>query len=133
VDDGAGLAMHIYGTYVVQCILEHGPLSQRQRLVDMTVQMAPVLGADVHGAAVLSCALARGDSGEKAALAHALAAHPDLLVCMARTRRGHAAVLRVTEILGEDGADLRARLAAEGEALRACRYGKVVIARLAEA
>jgi len=51
---------------------------------------------------------------------------------MARTRRGHSAVIRAIDALeGDEGASIARMLASDGTSLQACRYGKVVAAHLA--
>lgn len=131
VADGPALSAHTYGTYVVRCILEHGTPAQRHRIATMLVSHVGRLGADANGAAVLSAAMSHCSADDRAALSEALAIRPDLMVRMSCTRFGHPAVVKVLEVLGDaEGAEAREALAASRASLQACRYGKVVAAKL---
>jgi len=80
---------------------------------------------------VLAAALSYAPDPDRQDLAKSLFGEPGLLIFMACTCHGHIAVLRVLELLDSaDRKDASRRLLADSEALRASRYGRIIVERL---
>lgn len=125
------LSKHAYANFVVQHLLEYGSEEERRRLSRLFEQHAKALGKDDHGRAVLSAALAHTSPEERMALARAILRSQGLLVRMARTRQGHAAVRSVLEVLqGEERQVAYGQLVDGVAKLRLSRYGRMVLASL---
>lgn len=126
--DAAALCTHLYGNYVMQHILEHGPPEHKHRLCRLLEPHVRAFGHDQYACAVLGKALCHGSREDQACIAHAILREPDLLCRIAQTRYGHVAaklVLQVTE--GPLLREARAQVAAEAHKLRSLRYGRFVV------
>jgi len=122
------LSKHAYANFVMQHLFEYGTQEQRRRLSRLFEQHAKALGKHDHGRAVLSKALSHVGREERASLARALLQEQGLLVRMARTRHGHAAVKHVLEALdGTEREAAKEQLMDGVQTLRMSRYGRTVV------
>jgi len=127
------LSKHAYANFVIQHLFEYGTQEQRCRLTGIFEHHAKALGKDDHGRAVLSKALSHVGSEERTSLARALLQEQGLLVRMARTRHGHAAVKSVLMALdGPEREAARGQLLEGVATLRMSRYGRTVVACLSQ-
>jgi len=77
------IAMHFFGNYVVQNLLQYAAEPQRIRLKDVPLAELRVLGQDTYGNAVLAGASLHGEEVFCKMLATRLLQEPGLLVSMA--------------------------------------------------
>lgn len=98
IEESLELSKHIYGNFVVQHVLEHGELAQRQRIADLLLTDLPGIALDQHACSVLDKALSYGLPQDQARLAMALL-DQELLVGMAKMRGSLAATQRLFRIL----------------------------------
>jgi len=125
------IARHPYGNYVVQHLLVHAEARQKQRLVMSLASEIKRLAVDTFGCAVISTGSSRGVAEHQLVLAQALLREPDLLVHIACTRHGHVAAARVLQVLrGVEREHARRCLSTRIDALRASRFGRLVVASL---
>jgi hypothetical protein len=125
------LSRHIYGNYVVQHVAEYGTEAQRRYLARQLAHDSMKVCANCFACAVVSKALEFGCREDACMLARAFAAHPRLVVSMARGRYGHVAVCTALQLLdGAELADMRAHLLAQRNTLRTTRYGRIVVTNL---
>jgi len=131
LSSAVSLSKHAYANFVIQHLFEYGTPEQRGHLAGLFQHHAKALGKDDHGRAVLSKALSYAGPEERTALAHALLREQGLLVRMARTRHGHAAVMCVLQALSGGELEAARRQLLDGVAtLRMSRYGRTVAACL---
>jgi len=129
LQDAVELACHPFGNYVLQHTLEYSPDGTRDHLIELLVKHVNTMAADTCAAAVVSQAMSIGNKG--APLARALFKERGLLRTMACSRHGHIAVKRALRLLSADEFDKAVeQLTSDAQALRADRYGKIVLASL---
>jgi len=132
LDQVVDIARHPYGNYVLQNLLENGNAVQKQKLIVELREDVAITCMDSFGCKVVAAALSHSANRDDVVhLAEQIAKEPGLLVTMAHSRHGHAAVQLVIQAL--EGADRRAaeaQLTAELAALRVSRHGRIVAAWL---
>jgi pumilio RNA-binding family len=129
--DVPGASCHPYGNYVMQHLLEHGGADARRHIVRELCRDVQHQGANSYGAAVIAAALVHGSREGQLTLAGAVAQAPGLLEFMSCTRHGHVVVKRTVWVLqGAERERALRRLAADVQAIAACRYGKALVMSL---
>jgi len=105
--DGSALCMHVYGNFVMQCLLEQSSSICRSRLFQAMHANLAAMGTNFYGSIVLVKGMMHGSHTEKVLLARAILHVDGLLAAIAKFRHGKAIlelVLPVLEELEEDGA-----------------------------
>mmetsp|Transcript_139212 Transcript_139212/g.352935 ORF Transcript_139212/g.352935 Transcript_139212/m.352935 type:complete len:373 (-) Transcript_139212:118-1236(-) len=125
------LACHSVGHYILRHLLECGTKDQQYQLVRSIEQNACRIGRSTFGGIVLETMLTHTAVEDKAWVARAFAQDPAVMLCLAKTKRGHASVLLLLDTLQGYG-DHRAlsNMAQHMDALKASRFGRIVAQRL---
>lgn len=119
-----------YGHYVITHLLQNAEIHHRNRLREQIEKSVYALGVHAHGCAVLNVALNTGNSEERQRLAMKVSVHKEIVLQMAGTRHGHAAVKHMLPALPfEHRRDIEAVLAADTD-LVTTRYGRLVVASI---
>jgi len=128
VADGMALAMHRYGTFVMQHVLEYGSEQQRRRAIETFTSGATEMVHNNDACMVLNVALADEAECGRDELARAILANEGVVADMAHTRRGHVAVLTLLDALDDSllGEAFR-QLSAQEVSLWKSRFGRSVI------
>jgi pumilio RNA-binding family len=127
LDDAVPLATHIYANYVMQHLLEYGTEKQVHRLTQLLADHASMVGENMFGCGVLHKAFEHADQEAQVVLADAILGQAHLVMAMACSRHGNAAVklaLQVASIPQRQAA--LQELMAHEEVLKASRYGRAL-------
>lgn len=136
--EARNLCSHMFGNYVMSCLLERGTVEQFRSLMKLLIACFDQLGKENHGASVLACALRSvADEGHtkalKEALALAILANESLVLeSMAFSRFGHLTIKSAIEMLldshPKQANECLARLKDAEDKLRSGRYGRALAA-----
>lgn len=121
------LCTHPFGNYVMQHLLEHGTNEHKHRLSKALEWQVSVVNVDSYTSAVLRKALCNSSAEDQTSLARAVIATPGLVVSLACSRHGSAAVQHMLhEMQGDDQTEIQRQLMAQVAVLRSSRYGRFV-------
>merc|ERR1719420_2874085 len=128
LQDASALCLHKYGNYVIQLILEHGSVEQRQAVVQALLQ--DPLGFACHrtGSDVVEHALASYDLEERGALLRALLRDPASFADLSCSHYGSFVARALVCLPGAEGAEARALAAEVLPQLQSDKHGKRVAA-----
>lgn len=121
------LCTHPFGNYVMQHLLEHGTKEHKHRLSKALEWQVSVVNVDSYTSAVLRKALCHSSAEDQRSLVRAVIATPGLVVSLACSRHGSAAVQHMLqEMQGDDQTEIQRQLMAQVAVLRSSRYGRCV-------
>merc|ERR1712176_566297 len=98
-----------YGKYAMQCLLEHGTVCQRERLVRVLSAHMDSLGRDVHACSVIGKALSTGAREEQQALSDVVVSKPGLVRNMRQTKQGQYVVTLAFQLSKVSGSNETAK------------------------
>jgi len=131
--EGVVLSGHIYGYYVMQHLLEHGPTDVAARISAILEENLPFTAAESYAGAVIGTALSKSTNTGAVPLAEALLKDTERSAMMACSRWGHTAVKLAFQLVEEP---LRSKVSTElmwySQRLRSNRYGRLVASAIAE-
>lgn len=131
--EGAVLSGHIYGYYVMQHLLEHGPIDVAAHISTILEENLPFTAPDSYAGAVIGTALGTSTNTGAGSLAKALLKDTEHAAMMACSRWGYTAVKLAFQLVEEP---LRSKFATElswySNRLRSNRYGRLVASAIAE-
>lgn len=124
---GPQLCTDQYGNFVVQHMLEFGSDEHKHRMSRIVAGQIASIPGDYHGCAVVSAALTHSLADDKIVVARSVLGRRGLLVCMARQRHGHDAVMCLLNLVNiKERAEAERQLRASIGQLQRSRYGRVM-------
>lgn len=127
LDSGPQLCTDQYGMFVVQHVLEFGSDEHKHRMSRIVAGQIASIPGDYHGCSVLSAALTHSLADDKIVVARSVLGRRGLLICMARQRHGHDAVLCLLNLVNtKERAEAERQLLASIGQLQQSRYGRVM-------
>lgn len=131
--EGAVLSGHIYGYYVMQHLLEHGPPDVAARISATLEQNLAFMAPEGYVGAVIGTSLSKSTNTGAHSIAKALLKDPERSAMMACSRWGHSAVKHALQLVEEP---LRNKACTELMTYlgRLCsnRYGRLVASVIAD-
>lgn len=97
--DAVALAGHSFGNFTLKVLLQVGTEEQRYRVVRALERNMGVVCRSGYGAGVIARAMEHADSHDRVWIARAALQEPCLLTCLAQSRHGDDAVLRMLQSL----------------------------------
>lgn len=127
LDFGPQLCTDQYGNFVVQHVLEFGSDEHKHRMSLIVAEQIASIPGDYHGCAVVSAALTNSLPDDRIVVARSVLGRRGLLVCMARQRHGHDAVMCLLNLVNaKERAEAEIQLRASIGQLQRSRYGRVM-------
>jgi len=127
LDAGPKLCTDQYGNFVVQHVLEFGTDEHKHRMSRIVAAQIASIPGDYHGCSVVSAALTHSLEKDKIVVARSVLARRGFLVCMARQRHGHDAVMCLLNLVNtKERMEAERQLRASIGQLQRSRYGRVM-------
>jgi len=127
LDAGPKLCTDQYGNFVVQHVLEFGTDEHKHRMSRIVAAQITSIPGDYHGCSVVSAALTHSLEKDKIVVARSVLARRGFLVCMARQRHGHDAVMCLLNLVNtKERMEAERQLRASLGQLQRSRYGRVM-------
>jgi len=127
LDSGPQLCTDQYGNFVVQHVLEFGSDDHKHRMSHIVATQIASIPGDYHGCSVVSAALTHSLANDKVLVARSVLRHRGFLLCMARQRHGHDAVMGLLNLVsGRERTEAERQLRAGIGQLQRSRYGRVM-------
>lgn len=127
LDAGPKLCTDQYGNFVVQHVLEFGTDEHKHRMSRIVAGQIASIPGDYHGCSVVSAALTHSLAKDKIMVARSVLARRGFLLCMARQRHGHDAVMCLLNLVNtKERMEAERQLRASIVQLQRSRYGRVM-------
>lgn len=127
LEAGPKLCTDQYGNFVVQHVLEFGTDEHKHRMSRIVAGHIGSIPGDYHGCSVVSAALTHSLPKDKIVVARSVLARRGFLLCMARQRHGHDAVMCLLNLVNtKERMEAERQLRASIGHLQRSRYGRVM-------
>lgn len=127
LDFGSQLCTDSFGNFVVQHVLEFGSDDHKHRMSCIVAEQIASIPGNYHGCSVVSAALTHSLADDKILVARSVLGRRGFLVCMARQRHGHDAVMGLLNLVNtRERAEAERQLHASLGQLQKSRYGRVM-------